>query len=104
MENYIKIKPYTVSNDQGYGFANAITWNVQDVYRGCTEAIVYCNLIKVFQQDISDGNGGTITTNFISPSLMDFQMVVNEALLNSWGPDTVIDDFVLTYDPNFEKE
>jgi hypothetical protein len=25
-------------------------------------------------------------------------------LLNSWGPDSVIDDFVLTYDPLFERE
>jgi hypothetical protein len=105
MENYFKIKPYIVPNDLGYGFANAIAWTVQDIYRGAEEAVAYCNLLKIYQQEVPDGSGGTITTNFISPSLMDFQMTIPHPVLNSWGADdTVIDDFVLTYDSNFERE
>ena len=105
MEYFFKIKPYTVPNDQGYGFANAITWMINDVYRGCNEATAYCNLLNVSTWDIPDNSGGTTTSFYISPSLMSFEMIVPYSVLNSWGADdTVIDDYVLTYDPNFERE
>ena len=103
MDSFLMIKPYTVPNDQGYGYANAIYWNVQEVYRGCDEAPIYCNLVNISTRQVPDENGNMVDTTFISPSLMDFQMVADKALLDAWGPDVVIDDYVLTYDPNFER-
>jgi hypothetical protein len=53
---------------------------------------------------LPDENGNPQQVEFISNSLSQFEMIADENLLNSWGPDSVIDDFVLTYDPNFERE
>lgn len=104
MNYYIKIKPYYVPNDQGYGYANAIYWSVQDLYRDCNESTIYCNLLNVSVRQVPDENGNMIDATFISPSLMDFQMIADRVLLDAWGPDVVIDDYVLTYDPNFQRE
>lgn len=104
MDYYIKIKPYNVPNDQGYGYANAIYWRIDSLYRGCTESIIYCNLLNVSTKQVLDENGNMIDSVFVSPCLMNFDMVADSNLLSSWGPDSVIDDYVLTYDPNFQRE
>ena len=104
MATYLKIKPYSVLNDQGYGFANAIYWVVSELYRGDENAKLFCNLVNVSIRQIPDENGVLQDIEFISPSLMDFQMDITKEMLDAWGPDSIIDDFVLSYDSNFEKE
>ena len=104
MATYLKIKPYSVSNDQGYGFANAIYWVVSELYRGDVETNLLCNLVNVSIRQIPDENGVLKDIEFISPSLMNFQMIITQEILDSWGPDSVIDDLVLTYSPEFERE
>ena len=74
------------------------------MYRGDDSANLFCNLVNVSIRQIPDENGILQDIEFISPSLMDFQMTVSKEMLNTWGPDTIIDDFVLSYDSNFEKE
>jgi len=74
------------------------------LYRGDDSANLFCNLVNVSIRQIPDENGILQDIEFISPSLMDFQMTVSKEMLNTWGPDTIIDDFVLSYDSNFEKE
>lgn len=104
MNNYIKIKPYIVPDDQGYGYANAIYWNVLNLYKDCEETIVYCSLFNISVEQVLDENGNLVDVTFHSPSLMNFEMSLNKTLLDSWGPDVVIDDYVLSYDPNFQRE
>ena len=104
MTTYLKIKPYIVPNDQGYGFANAIYWVVPELYRGDESAQLFCNLVNVSIRQIPDENGVLQDIEFISPSLMNFQMEITQELLDAWGPDSIIDDFVLTYSPDFERE
>jgi len=104
MATYLKIKPYSVPNDQGYGFANAIYWVVSELHRGDEYANLFCNLVNVSIRQIPDENGILQDIEFISPSLMDFQMIIPQEILDTWGPDSVIDDFVLTYSPDFERE
>lgn len=104
MATYLKIKPYSVPNDQGYGFANAIYWVVPEINRGDESAILFCNLVNTTIRQIPDENGVLQDIEFISPSLMQFQMEITQEILDAWGPDSVIDDFVLSYDSNFERE
>jgi hypothetical protein len=104
MSTYLKIKPYNVPNDLGYGFANAIYWVVPNLGRGDVTATIICDLVNITYIQGTDENGNPIQSPIVSPSLEHFEMIADETLLNSWGPDSVIDDFVLTYDPLFERE
>ena len=104
MSNYLKIKPIIVPNDLGYNTANAIYWVVPNLGRGDTTATIICDLVYISYISSTDENGNSIQSPIVSPSLQNFEMVADETLLNSWGPDSVIDDYVLTYDPNFERE
>ena len=104
MATYLKIKPYYVPDDQGYGFANAIYWTVTDLNRGDTEAKLIGNLVNTSVRQIPDENGIPQNVEFISAVLMQFEMIVPQNILDAWGPDSVIDDFVLTYDHLFERE
>jgi hypothetical protein len=104
MSTYLNIKPYSVPNDFGYTFANAIYWTVPYLGRGDTSSTIVCDLVNISSGQTTDEFGNIISGPIISPSLEHFEMIADEDLLNSWGPDSVIDDFVLTYDPNFERE
>ena len=104
MLTYLKIKPYNVPNDFGYTFANAIYWVLPHLGRGDTSATIVCDLVNISSAQTTDEFGNIISGPVISPSLKHFEMIADEDLLNSWGPDSVIDDFVLTYDPNFVKQ
>ena len=104
MSQFLKIKPYYISNPYGFEYANAIMWSVQELNRGDMETTVYRNLVNISMSPVPDGNGIPIQTEFISPSLMSYEMIATQTILDSWGPDSVIDDFVLTYDPLLEKE
>jgi hypothetical protein len=71
--------------------ANAITWQVNGLIRGATEAYASCSLILV------KPDGG-------SEYVSSFQVTIDNATLQSWGADdSVIDDVVLAYSPIFIK-
>jgi len=104
MADYLKIKPvYSVATDV-YPYANAIMWTCNDLYRNATTAKLNCDLVNITVKTEIDNEGNTITYDYISPSLLGFEMEIPYDILEIWGPDSVIDDFVLTYDPNFERE
>ena len=104
MSNYLKIKPiYSVAIDV-YPYANAIIWACNDLYRNATSAKLNCNLVNVTVRTEMDSEGNTLIYDYISPSLLDFEMEIPYDILEVWGPDSVIDDFVLTYSPDFERE
>ncbi|MFM9143092.1 MAG: hypothetical protein ACKOPP_03730 [Bacteroidota bacterium] len=72
--------------------ANAITWQVNGLIRGATEAHAECSLIFV------KPDGGT---EYVSS----FNVTIDNTTLQSWGADdSVIDDVVLAYSPLFERE
>lgn len=69
--------------------ANAIIWSV-NVQRGTNEAIANCGLLYV-----TENNSEQIHT---------FDVVIDNETLQSWGEDdSVIDNKVLAYSPNFVK-
>jgi hypothetical protein len=104
MSTYLRIKPYSIQNDLGYSFANAIYWQVPFLGRGDTSATIVCDLVNITSAQTTDEFGNIVNGPVVSPSLGHFEMIADEVLLNSWGPDSVIDDYVLTYDSNFERE
>ncbi len=104
MSSYLKIKPVSVSPDYGYDTANAIYWVVPNLGRGDIIATIICDLVYISYIPGTDENGNPTLSPLVSPSLQNFEMIADETLLNSWGPDSVIDDYVLTYDPRFERE
>jgi hypothetical protein len=88
--NYISIQPIQFGELQEKT-ANAITWQVNGLSRGATEAYASCSLIFV------KPDGGS---EYISM----FQVTIDNATLQSWGADdSVIDDVVLAYSPLFIK-
>jgi hypothetical protein len=104
MADYLKIKPiYSVATDV-YPYANVIMWTCNDLYRNATTAKLNCDLINLSVKTEIDNDGNTIVYDYLSPSLFSFEMEIPYEVLQAWGPDSVIDDFVLTYDPNFERE
>jgi len=69
--------------------ANAITWAI-NVQRGTNEAVANCGLLFV------DGNA--------SSQVHTFDVVIDNETLQAWGEDdSVIDNKVLAYSPNFVK-
>jgi hypothetical protein len=104
MKSYIKIKPVYSGITSNYPYVNGIIWTCNSLYRGTTQAPITCDLVYIWQETLPDENGNPQQVEFISNSLSQFEMTADENLLNSWGPDSVIDDYVLTYDPNFERE
>jgi hypothetical protein len=104
MSVYLKIKPiYSVSTDV-YPFANAIIWNCYNIYKNAETADLRCEMVNVSTQILPDNDGNPQTVEFISPVLSGFDMVVPKNILDSWGPDDIIDDFVLTYSSDFQRE
>lgn len=104
MSNFLKIKPiYYVATDV-YPYANAIMWSCNDLCRNATTAKLNSDLINVTVRTEIDNNGNTLVYDYISPSLLSFEMEIPYDILQAWGPDSVIDDFVLTYSPDFERE
>jgi hypothetical protein len=104
MADYLKIKPvYSVATDV-YPYANAIMWTCNDLYRNATTAKLNCDLVNITVKTEIDNEGNTIVYDYISPSLFGFEMEIPYEILQAWGPDSVIDDFVLTYSPDFERE
>jgi hypothetical protein len=104
MSTYLKIKPiYSVATDV-YPYANVIMWTCNDLYRNAITGKLNCDLINMTVKTEIDNDGNTIVYDYLSPSLMSFEMEVPYDILEAWGPDSVIDDFVLTYSPDFERE
>jgi len=104
MSNFLKIKPvYSVATDV-YPYANAIIWVCYDLYRNGTSAKLNCNLVNITVRTEIDSEGNTLIYDYISPSLLGFEMEIPYDILEVWGPDSVIDDFVLTYSSDFERE
>ena len=90
--NYLRIQEINFGELQEKK-ANAIVWNVPNLMRNATEAIVNCSLIFV------KPDGGTIDANSY------FTTIIPDNVLQAWGSDdTVIDDFVITYSPLFIKD
>ena len=88
MTNYIPIQPIQIGDLQEKS-ANGITWQVNGLIRGATEATAYCTLIWVYP------DGGT-------SYVMSFQVNIDNDTLQSWGDDdSVIDNIVLAYSPLF---
>jgi hypothetical protein len=88
MGSYILIEPIQFGELQEKK-ANAITWNVNSLYRGADSALAQCALIW------EDGNGNTWHVDM-------FTVEIDNATLQNWGSDdTVIDDAVLAYSPLF---
>jgi hypothetical protein len=104
MSNYLKIKPiYSVATDV-YPYANAIMWACNDLYRSAASARLNCDLVNVAVRNEIDSEGNTLIYDYVSPSLLSFEMEIPNDILTSWGPDSVIDDFVLTYSTDFKRE
>jgi hypothetical protein len=104
MSVYLKIKPvYSVSTDR-YPYANAIIWSCNNLYREATTGTLNCDLVNVTPITEIDNEGNTHFYDSVSPSLLSFEMEIPYVILNNWGPDSVIDDFVLTYSSEFERE
>ena len=92
MNNYLRIKEINFGELQEKK-ANAIVWTVASLMRNMTEATINCALIYVLN------DGGSIESNYY------FSMTIPDTILQSWGADdSVIDDFVLTYSPLFQKD
>lgn len=92
--NFIKIKPVEIPHFGGSETANAITWKCSELTRNSTSARLFCQLLRVNEQD---------QIMPVKP-LYTFTMDVPNDILQTWGDDSVIDDFVLTYSDKFEKE
>jgi hypothetical protein len=104
MADFLKIKPvYSVATDV-YPYANAIMWICNDLYRNSTTAKLNCDLVNITVKTEIDNEGNTVVYDYMSPSLLSFEMEIPYEILEIWGPDSVIDDFVLTYSPEFERE
>jgi hypothetical protein len=104
MANYLKIKPiYSVATDV-YSYANAIMWTCNDLYRNATTAKLNSDLVNITVKTEIDNEGNTITYDYISPSLLSFEMEIPYDILQAWGPDSFIDDFSLSYSSEFERE
>lgn len=89
--NYIKIKPIQFGELQEKT-ANAIVWQVNQLFRNAQEAIADCSLINVK----SDGSSEHVSM---------FQVNIDYNTLQAWGADdSVIDNVVLAYSPLFEKD
>jgi len=90
MEPYILIEPIQFGELQEKQ-ANAITWNVNSLYRGADSALAQCTLIW------EDGNGNTWHVGV-------FNVEIDQQTLNNWGADdTVIDEVILAYSPLFVR-
>lgn len=88
--DYILIQPIQFGELQEKT-ANAITWQVNGLMRGATEANAFCSLILV------KPDGG-------SEYVSSFNVTIDNDTLQSWGEDdTVIDDAVIAYSPLFIK-
>jgi hypothetical protein len=86
---YILIEPIQFGELQQKQ-ANAITWNINSLYRGADSAYAHCTLIW-------ENNGNTWHVDT-------FTVEINNATLQAWGSDdTVIDDVVLAYSPLFVR-
>ena len=104
MSNFLKIKPvYSVSTEI-YPYANALMWSCNNLYRNSTTANLNCDLVNITTITEIDNEGNTHVLDYISPSLLSFEMEIPHEILDNWGPDSVIDDFVLTYSSEFERE
>ena len=103
-KSILKIKPYLLPSENKYPYANGIIWTCYGLSRNCLSCWVICDLIYVWTEEYTDENGNILTSEIVSESLFQFQMIVPKEILDIWGPDVVIDDYVLTYDPNFERE
>jgi hypothetical protein len=90
--NYLRIQEINFGELQEKK-TNAIVWNVPNLMRNATEAIVKCSLIFV------NSDESTVDSNY------HFTMEIPNNVLQAWGSDdTVIDDFVITYSPLFVKD
>ena len=104
-QSILKIKPYNIPELSKYPYANGISWVCNGLFRYCPECWLNCDLVYVWDENYIDENTGEVKTiTMISESLKHFDMIVPDTILDTWGPDVVIDDYVLTYDPNFERE
>lgn len=90
--NYLRIKEINFGELQEKK-SNAIVWNISNLMKNSTSAEANCALIFV------KPDGGTIESDYY------FNMTIPNNILQSWGSDdSVIDDFILTYSPLFEKD
>ena len=88
---YFKIQPINIGPLQEKQ-ANAITWQVNGIIRGATEAIAACALIWVNE------DGSTLHAE-------SFQVPIDNATLQAWGADdSVIDNLILAFSPLFKLE
>jgi hypothetical protein len=104
MSNFLKIKPVYSGSTEVYPYANAIMWCCNYLYRNSSTAKLSCDLVNLTTITETDNDGIIHTYDSISPSLLNFEMELPYEILNAWGPDNVIDDFVLTYSSDFERE
>lgn len=89
--NYISIQPIQFGELQEKT-ANAITWQVNGLIRGATEAMADCSLIYVK----SDGGSEYVSSFYVN---------IDNETLQAWGSDdSVIDNVVLAYSPLFIKD
>lgn len=103
MQSLLRIKPYPISMSQGFDFANAIFWAVMGIDRDGEQAELQGSLLNIYTREIPDENGVLQTIEFVSPVLENFQIMVPKEILDIWGPDSVIDDFIISVS-NFERE
>jgi hypothetical protein len=104
MENFLRIKPITLSGVINDIIINSIFWNCQNIVRGADRAKLLCDLCYLSTETFVDENGTEYTKEVISNSLYHFEMEIPNDVLQNWTTDDVIDNFVLTYSPKFERE
>lgn len=95
-KTYLKIQPIQISNfGKQPKTVNAITWNCSSLERNTSSAILFCELAFIDPQDAEEKD--------FYPTHHTFTMEVPKEVLDLWGDDSVIDDFVLTYSSDFIK-
>jgi hypothetical protein len=92
-KNYLRIQPIEIPYFGGSKTANAIFWSCSNLERASNSARLFCELVYVDDNNPSD----------FTPTVYGFSMEVPDNILQTWLDDSIIDDFVLTYSPEFIK-
>lgn len=93
LKTYLRIQPIQIPYFGGSKTANAISWSCSTLERGATSARLFCELVNIDDNNLSD----------FYPTVHGFSMEVPNNILQNWLDDSIIDDFVLTYSSDFIK-
>lgn len=89
--NYLRIEPIQISNIDLTSEVNAIGWSCINLDRGTTSATLLCSLVYINNEEMA------------SEPKYNWSMMIPDNILQAWQSDAVIDDYVLSYSPQFIK-